>query len=128
MNLLLDTHAFLWLLLDDPALSSRARQELLSAENSVWLSAASVWEIAVKYGLGKLPLPAAPDFYIPEMRQRSGIDLLPIGEAEACQMHKLPPIHRDPFDRMLIAQAHCHGMVIVTDDAMIGRYPVGSFW
>ncbi len=64
----------------------------------------------------------------PAMRQRAGIDLLPIGETEACQIHKLPQLHRDPFDRILVAQAACHGLAIVTDDAWIGRYPVRTLW
>ena len=128
MNFLLDTHAFLWFITDDPALSAKARSVIADGENEVWLSAASAWEITVKYGLGKLPLPDEPDRYVPLMRSRSGIELLPIGEVEVCQVHKLPPHHRDPFDRIIVAQANCHGMVIVTDDAMIGRYPVRTLW
>lgn len=128
MNLLLDTHAFLWFISDDESLSSAARAAITAAENQVWLSAASAWEITVKYGIGKLPLPEEPDRFIPTMRQRAGIDLLPIGEAEVCQVHKLPPVHRDPFDRILVAQANCHGLVIVTDDTWIGRYPVRTLW
>lgn len=128
MKLLLDTHAFLWFITDDPSLSRTARAEVVSPDNEVWLSAASAWEITVKFGLGKLPLPEDPDRFVPAMRRRSGIDILPIGEAEACQVHKLPPLHRDPFDRILVAQANCHGLVIVTDDAWIGRYPVRTLW
>lgn len=128
MNLLLDTHAFLWFISDDAALSASARAAIMAAENQVWLSAASAWEITLKYGLGKLPLPEEPDRFIPAMRQRAGVDVLPIGEAEVCQVHKLPQLHRDPFDRILVAQAACHGLVIVTDDACIGRYPVRTLW
>lgn len=128
MNLLLDTHAFLWFISDDESLSPAARAAITAAENQVWLSAASAWEITVKHGIGKLPLPAPPDRFVPTMRQRAGIDLLPIGEAEVCQVHKLPPVHRDPFDRILVAQANCHGLVIVTDDTWIGRYPVQTLW
>lgn len=62
------------------------------------------------------------------MRQRSGIDLLPSGEAAVCQIQELPPVHRDPFDRILVAQAHCHGLAIVTDDTSIGRYPMRTLW
>ena len=127
MKLLLDTHAFLWFITDDTALSAVAREAILSADNEVSLSAASMWEMTVKYGLGKLPLPAEPDRYLPAMRQRAGIDLLPIGEAEVCQVHKLPRVHRDPFDRILVAQATVHGLAIVNDDA-IGRYPVRTVW
>jgi PIN domain nuclease of toxin-antitoxin system len=128
MRLLLDTHTFLWMITDDPSLSLTTRDLIASAENDVWLSAASSWEISIKYGLGKLPLPEEPDRYLPRMRQRSGVELLPIGEAEVCQIHRLPAIHRDPFDRLLVAQANCHGLVIVTDDPTITRYPVQTIW
>lgn len=128
MRLLLDTHSFLWMITDDPALSVAARDAIAAADNEVWLSAASGWEIAIKYGLGRLPLPEEPDRYVPRMRERSGVSLLPIGEPEVCQLHRLPPIHRDPFDRVLVAQANCHGMVIVTDDTVIRRYPVQTLW
>jgi len=128
MRLLLDTHTFLWVVTDDPALSKPARERILTAENEVWLSAASAWEIAIKFGLGKLPLPEEPDRYLPRVREASGIELLAIGEAEVCQIHRLPPIHRDPFDRLLVAQANCHGLVIVTDDPLIQRYPVQTTW
>jgi PIN domain nuclease of toxin-antitoxin system len=128
MRLLLDTHTFLWMITDDPSLSLTTRDLIASAENDVWLSAASSWEISIKYGLGKLPLPEEPDRYLPRMRQRSGIELLLIGEAEVCQIHRLPAIHRDPFDRLLVAQANCHGLVIVTDDPTIARYPVQTAW
>lgn len=128
MKLLLDTHAFLWMISDDPALSAAAREAIRAADNEVWLSAASGWEIAIKFGLGKLQLPEEPDRFLPRVRQRSGVELLPIGEAEVCQIHRLPAIHRDPFDRLLVAQANCHGMVIVTDDPVICRYPVQTMW
>jgi len=128
VNLLLDTHAFLWFISDDKSLSTAARAAIMAAENQVWLSAASAWEITAKYGIGKLPLPAPPDRFVPLMRQRAGIDLLTIGEAEVCQVHKLPPVHRDPFDRILVAQANYHGLAIVTDDQWIGRYPVRTLW
>ncbi len=128
MRLLLDTHTFLWMITDDPSLSGTARALIAAADNDVWLSAASSWEISIKYGLGKLPLPEEPDRYLPRMRQRSGVEILPIEEAEVCQIHRLPAIHRDPFDRLLIAQANCHGLVIVTDDPIIVRYPVQTIW
>jgi PIN domain nuclease of toxin-antitoxin system len=128
MKLLLDTHTFLWVVTDDPALSKPARERILAADNEVWLSAASAWEIAIKFGLGKLPLPDEPDRYLPRVREASGIELLPIGEAEVCQIHRLPPIHRDPFDRLLVAQANCHGLVIVTNDPLIQQYPVQTTW
>lgn len=128
MRLLLDTHAFLWVITDDPALSAVVRREVTSVENSVWLSAASAWEIAIKFGLGKLPLPEEPGLYVPRKRQQSRIELMPIGEPEVCQVHRLPQVHRDPFDRLLIAQANCHGLILVTNDPIISQYPVRTLW
>ena len=128
MKLLLDTHVFLWMITDAPALSTTARELLVNPDNEVWLSAASAWEISIKYGLDRLPLPEEPDRYHPRMREASGVELLPIGEAEVCQVHRLPALHRDPFDRLLVAQADCHRLVIVTDDPVIPRYPVRTTW
>jgi len=128
MRLLLDTHSFLWMLTDDPALSPRARELMAVSDNELWLSAASAWEISIKYGLGKLPLPEEPDRYLPRVRKLSGVELLAIGEAEVCQIHRLPQIHRDSFGRLLVAQANCHGLIIITDDPMIARYPVQTAW
>ena len=128
MKLLLDTHAFLWSLLDDPGLSSATREAITLPGNDVFVSTASFWEIAIKFGLGKLPLPQEPDRYLPAKRRAAGIDLLKIDEAEVCQVHRLPRLHRDPFDRLLIAQANCYGLVIATNDPLIGRYPVQTMW
>jgi PIN domain nuclease of toxin-antitoxin system len=128
MRLLLDTHTFLWAITDDPALSGLVRNEILNDSNEVYVSSASLWEIAIKFGLGRISLPDDPDRYLPPKRVASGFELLTIGEAESCQIHRLPPIHRDPFDRMLVSQASCQGMVIATDDPMIRRYPVSSIW
>ena len=128
MKLLLDTHAFLWVLVDDAGLSATVRREIMIPENEVLVSVASLWEISIKYGLGRLPLPQEPDRYLPAKREAAGIGLLTIDEAEVCQIHRLPPLHRDPFDRLLIAQANCYGLVIATNDPVIGRYPVRTIW
>ena len=128
MRLLLDTHTFLWCLIDDPALSQTVREGVEDGANEVLVSGASVWEISIKYGLGKLPLPDAPDRYLPAKRQAAGFDFLPIEEPEACLVHALPPHHRDPFDRILVAQANCYGLVIATNDPLIQRYPVRTIW
>ena len=119
---------FLWAIIDDPSLSLATRDAIADPANEVYVSTASFWEIAIKYGLGKLPLPDEPDRYLPAQRIAAGFDLLAIGEAEACQVHRLHAIHRDPFDRLLVAQANCHGLAIATDDAVVQRYPVRTIW
>ena len=90
----------------------------------MYLSAASVWEAAIKHGLGKLPLPAPPAEYLPRQRVAHGIAPLPIDEGAMSHLAGLPPLHRDPFDRMLVAQALQHGMTVCTVDAAVVAYPV----
>jgi len=128
MTLLLDTHTFLWAILDDPALSDRVRGQIETEAERVFVSVASFWEIAIKFGLGKLPLPEEPDHYLPAQQEAAGFERLLVDAPEVCQVHRLPPHHRDPFDRLLVAQANCHGMVIATDDDLIRRYPVQTTW
>ncbi len=128
MKLLLDTCAFLWAIEGGGALSERARAALVDPENDVFLSAASAWEIAVKHALGRLPLPEPPDRYIPEQRRVRGIAALPIDEDAALQLVRLPPLHRDPFDRMLVCQALAGALTVVTPDVEIARYPVRILW
>jgi PIN domain nuclease of toxin-antitoxin system len=107
-----------------PAASAAVRDPA----NDVYLSAASVWEIVTKYRAGKLPLPEAPEQLVPTERALRGIDTLPFDEAAALQGTRLPPLHRDPFDRMLIAQAIALGLAIVTPDPLITQYPVRVIW
>ena len=128
MKLLLDTCTFLWVISDAGELSKRARELFLDEEHEVFLSAVSAWEIAQKNALGRLPLPDAPDRYIPEMRERHGIAPLPLDELATLQLHRLPELHRDPFDRMLICQAIAESMVILTPDKEIARYPIRTAW
>jgi PIN domain nuclease of toxin-antitoxin system len=128
MKLLLDTAPFLWAILDDPTLSENVRAELGSAANEVYVSSASFWEITIKYGLGKVALPEDPRRFLPAQRAAAGVRMLEIGEAEVCQIHRLPTIHPDPFDRLLVAQANCHGMQLVTNDPLIEQYPVRVLW
>lgn len=96
--------------------------------NDVLLSAVSIWEIASKYGAGRLPLPEPPGQMIPTERRLRGVEALPFDEDSALQVLRLPPLHRDPFDRMLISQAIAHGLAIVTPDSSIGQYPVRTIW
>ncbi len=128
MRLLLDTCAFLWIASGAPELSSRAREIFRSPDNDVYLSAASTWEISVKHGLGRLPLPGPPETYIPGLRQRHGIEPIALNEEATLYLRRLPTLHRDPFDRMLVCQAIVEGMVVLTPDELITQYPVRSMW
>ena len=127
MKILLDTCTFLWIASDSPMLTSTARHLFLTAEE-VWLSAASCQEIVVKHQLGKLPLPETPVRYIPRVRDEHGIASLPVDEIDALHLCNLPPIHRDPFDRLLVSQSICKGLVVLTPDLLIHAYPVRWEW
>jgi PIN domain nuclease of toxin-antitoxin system len=124
MKLLVDTHVFLWFITNDPRLSSSHRTALTDANNDVYLSAASVWEALIKYQSGKLPLPESPETYLPRQRDAHGMSTLSIDEFTVEQLAQLPLLHRDPFDRILIAQAIQHGMTILTVDDQVVAYPV----
>ena len=128
MRILLDTCTFLWIIGDAPDLSKRARELFVDPANDVFLSAVSAWEISVKHGLGRLLLPEPPERFIPHQRESHGIEALPLEEEAALYLNRLPPSHRDPFDRMLICQAIVHGMVILTPDELVTQYPVRSLW
>ena len=128
MNLLLDTVTFLWILEDADALGPAVRAALQDPDNVVFLSAASVWEIAIKHRLGKLPLPRPPETLIPQQRKLRGIESLGISEEATLRLQQLPDLHKDPFDRILACQAIEHAMTIVTPDALIRAYPVRTLW
>jgi PIN domain nuclease of toxin-antitoxin system len=128
MKLLVDTCTFLWIAAGSPALSRRARELFQAADNEVYLSAASAWEIAVKHGLGRLPLPEPPERFVPDMRERLGIAALAIEEESALHVSHLPSLHRDPFDRMIVAQAIVHGLTILTPDPLVTKYPARTLW
>lgn len=128
MRLLLDTCTFLWIVGGAAELSPRARAAFVDPANEALLSAASAWEIAVKHRLGKLPLPVAPGEFVPVQRAAHGIEALPVDEEAALHVTKLPDLHRDPFDRILIAQALVGGLVLVTPDGPIRQYPVRTLW
>ena len=128
MTLLVDTSAFLWWVTGNPRLSTHARATLTDPGNQVFLSAVSAWEIALKHALGKLPLPEEPETLIPRLRERHRVEELALSEAAALQLPKLPSLHRDPFDRMLVCQAIAHGMTLVTPDPLVRRYPVRTLW
>ncbi len=124
MRLLLDTHIFLWFISGDARLSASLKQLICDLDNEVYLSVVSIWEVIIKHGLGKLPLPEPPEIYLPKQRRLHLIESLPLDEASVTQLSKLPPLHRDPFNRMLICQAIKHNLMIATVDDAIRAYPV----
>lgn len=128
MRLLLDTCTFLWLLAGAPELSARAQALFADPDNDMYLSAASAWEIAIKHTMGRLPLPEPPERFVPDGRARHGIEGLPVDEDSALHVGRLPPLHRDPFDRMLVSQAIVHGLAILGPDPLVAQYPVRTLW
>jgi PIN domain nuclease of toxin-antitoxin system len=125
---LLDTHTFLWWNLDDPQLSDTAREFITAAENDLFFSAASAWEIAIKAARGRLQLPDSPDEYVAVRLTRHRFTALPIQVSHALRVHALPDLHRDPFDRLLVAQSQLEGLPLLTADPEIGRYDVDIIW
>lgn len=127
MKLLLDTCTFLWAVGGHP-LGPRATALFCSPANDLYLSAASAVEIGVKYSLKRLLLAQPPDQLIPDQRRKHGIEVLPIEEEAGLHVARLPWLHKDPFDRLLVAQAIVHGMTILTPDALITQYPARTIW
>ena len=124
MNVLVDTHVWIWSLASPDRLSPESRGLLSSSRNVVYLSAASAWELALKAALGKIELPEPVETYVPTRMARQGITALPITHAHALRVATLPPHHRDPFDRLLIAQALVERLPILTADVAFDRYDV----
>ncbi len=121
---LVDTHALLWWLTDDPALSAAARDAIADPADEPLVSSASVWEIAIKRALGKL---TAPDDLMEQISD-SGFASLPVAAVHAWRVRDLPLHHGDPFDRILVAQALVERLPIVTSDARFGDYDVDARW
>ena len=128
MKLLVDTCTFLWLNADLSRVSPLARQLCADPDNELYLSVVSTWEITVKHLTGRLPLPHPVARYVPSRRSANGIASLDLTEDAVLQLAKLPSLHRDPFDRMLICQAIAHSLAILTPDEWIARYPVRVVW
>jgi len=128
VKLLLDTCTFLWLLLEDAAVPDAVWAMVRDPSNELYLSVASAWEIATKYKLGRLALPEPPARFVPKYREANQIASLPLEEEAALQVYKLPDLHADPFDRILVSQAILHSLVIVTPDELIRQYPVRTAW
>ncbi len=124
MRVLVDTHIFLWAITDDPRLSIAHRNFYLDEANELYLSVASIWEMLIKSGLGKLALPLpATDFLVRQM-SKNRLGTLAIHASHLGELEKLPPLHRDPFDRMLVAQARVEAMPILSADPEMRKYDV----
>jgi PIN domain nuclease of toxin-antitoxin system len=128
MKILLDTCAFLWITTDSEHVTETARAAFRDPGNQIYLSAVSAWEITIKHSAGRLRLPETPAKFIPRRRTDYSLISLPFDEGSALHEAKLPRLHGDPFDRMLICQAMMHGLVLMTPDEMISQYPVRTLW
>jgi PIN domain nuclease of toxin-antitoxin system len=121
MNVMLDTHVALWAITDSPKLSQKAREIIQSSKSTVWVSAASVWEIAIKYALGRGDMPVSSQEAMTYFRE-SGYRFLPVEAEHAAAVHDLPTHHQDPFDRILVAQALMEPMRLMTHDPLVALY------
>jgi PIN domain nuclease of toxin-antitoxin system len=128
MNALLDTHTFLWWVADAPQLSKTVKDFISNPDNKIFFSAASAWEIIIKVGTSKLTLPEESDIYITSRLTSNRFQILSIDLSHTLQIAKLPDLHRDPFDRIIIAQSQVTGMPILTIDRLIIQYPVDVIW
>lgn len=124
MRVLLDTQVFLWWVTNDARLSTRARDLISDGDNEVMISAASGWEIAIKSRLGKIQLPESPERFVPAQVISNGFKSLPILLDHALRVCALPDHHRDPFDRILVAQGQVEHLPIITIDPQIARYDI----
>ena len=128
MNLLLDTQVFLWMAAGNERVPAAVREAIRAPGNLVWLSVVSVWELAIKQQLRRIELPGPAAEVIGDLRRRHGVASLPIGEEAVAHLDKLPDVHRDPFDRMLVCQAIEHNLTLVSADKLLRRYPVKVLW
>ena len=128
MRLLLDTHAFLCFITDDPQLSPDAKTLIADPANEIFVSPASFWEVAIKVSIGKYPLAVPYETLITKGMEDNAFNILPIEPEHAAVLTAMPFHHRDPFDRMLIAQAIVEQASIVSADALIDMYPITRLW
>lgn len=128
MYLLLDTHALLWWVEDDPQLSLVARRLIADEQNDCLVSLATAWEMAIKAGLKKLELAVPVQRYFQQHLPANDFRLLPLGLDHVTRVETLPLHHRDPFDRLLIAQALCEGLTLISGDSVFDHYGIKRFW
>ena len=128
MRCILDTHAFLWYMHDDPRLSDYARELFLDATNEVLLSVASLWEMAIKASLGRLELHLPFPELVDQEILGNGMELLPILPTHIEEVSRLPVYHKDPFDRLIIAQAMAEGLPVITRDGAFSSYDITVLW
>lgn len=124
MRLLLDSHVFIWFVEGNPRISQRARDAVRDSAEEVWVSYASIWELTIKLAVSRLLLPDPPEVMV----ARAGMRLLPIELRHIRLVADLPRLHGDPFDRLLVAQAQTEGLMLVTADTAVQRYPVAWLW
>lgn len=128
MNYILDTHVFLWMITDAPELSNKAKSLLMNMENTFILSVASVWEMAIKSSLGKLEILQPFGHFINEQIKNNELVKLDINISHAIMVHNLPYHHRDPFDRLIIAQTLVEGVYVISADTLFDEYGVKRIW
>lgn len=128
MRALLDTHTFLWWIIDNPHMSPRVRDIMSNSSNELFLSAASCWEIAIKANIGRIKLPDKPHLFVSEQMALNMSQGLPIQISHAPHVFNLPHNHRDPFDRIIIVQAQLEKLPVLTLDSLISRYKVKIIW
>jgi PIN domain nuclease of toxin-antitoxin system len=128
VKVLLDTHALIWFAEGDQQFSEKARRALTEQEEGVFVSVASIWEIAIKLGLGKLRLRLRLEGELGDFLEQNGFELLPIEYAHAARVASLPFKHRDPFDRLLTAQTLTENMTIVSHDSIFDAYGIKRLW
>ncbi len=124
MKVLLDTHAWLWMMLDPQRIGPQTRALVAQPEHTFHLSIASTWELAIKHAAGRITLPEPPLTYVRTRTRADGITLLAVSLEHVCRAAGLPRYHADPFDRVLIAQAEIEDLVLLTHDQQIARYDV----
>jgi PIN domain nuclease of toxin-antitoxin system len=128
VRLLLDTHAFLWFITNDPQLSATAKALIADPNNEIVVSPASYWETAIKVSIGKYPLSAPYETFITRGIDDNGFKILPIEPRHTAALTTMPFHHRDPFDRLLVAQSHVEKISIVSNDAILDQYGVNRLW
>lgn len=124
MKILVDTHVFLWAITDDPRLSDDHRAYYLDPKNDLFLSVASLWEMLIKAGIGKLSVPVPATSYLLKQVEKNRLSALGIQCSHLAELETLPPLHRDPFDRMIVSQARAEKMPLMTEDPALQEYDV----